>query len=69
MNKLGPDNPAHYPQCFPFIDAVGERLGSEFSETALAAAALLRREVGECVPAPRRLVFPAAPNVGIPDKY
>ena len=63
-----PDDPAHYPQRLPLIDAVGESLGGEFSEAAFAAAPL-GREVGERVPAPRCLVCVAAPNAGIPDKY
>ena len=42
-------------------DAVGESLGSELSEAALFAAAVLSREVAECVPASRRLIL-VAPN-------
>ena len=68
MPSSRPDDPAHYPQRLPLIDAVGEGLGGEFPEAAFAAAPL-GRKVGEGVPAPGRLVFPAALNVGIPDKY
>ena len=68
MPNSRPDDPAHNPQCFPLVDAVGESLGGEFSEAAPLVAALPGRKVGECVPAPGRLVFAAAPRVGIPDK-